>query len=322
VNLTRRELLQDAAIAAAGLAGVPPTAGRMPTRALGRAGRRVSILGFGTAPLGSDNTPPADVDRLLRLALDEGVDYVDTAPLYGSDGSRYGNAETKLRGFLRAHRKDVFLVTKANASRPTKAGMQQQVEESLKRLGVDHLDAVHVHNLGDFDMERIEGEDGAIAGLEEARKRGLLRYIGVSGHTRPSRFARILATGRIDLAMVALNFADRNNYDFEGQALPAAKKHGAAVLAMKVLGGSVGWQYDGKAKANLAAFHERAIRYALGLPQVSCAVIGLANEDEIRRAAAVARAYRPLTGPEREALLAEGREIAARRGLYYGPATG
>ncbi len=325
---TRREFIKDAAVVAGGLAAgtlacdEAQAAAKMPARVLGRIGRRASIVGFGTAPLGSDNTPPADVERILSFALDQGIDYVDTAPVYGSTDSRYGNAEMKLRGFLKAHRKDVFLVTKANSSRQTKAGMQQQVEESLKRLGVDHVDAVHIHNVGDFDMSRIEGEDGALAGLEEARKRGLLRYIGVSGHTRPPRFARIISTGRIDLTMVVLNFADRANYDFEAQVLPAAKAHGTAVIAMKVLGGSVGWAYDARAKANLAAYHERAIRYSLGLPQVACAVIGMANEDEVRQAVAVARAYKPLTADEREALLAEGREIARRRGLYFGPATG
>lgn len=328
MHITRRALLKDAALATGGIAiaelleAPALAAGSIPTRVLGRTGRRVSIVGFGTAPLGSDNSTPAEVERVLGSALDHGIDYIDTAPLYGSPESRFGNAEMKLRGFLQAHRRDVFLVTKANSARQSKQGMLQQVEESLRRLGVDHVDAVHIHNLGDFDMSRIEGDDGALAGLEEARKRGLLRWVGVSGHMRPARFARLIGTGRIDLAMVVLNFADRNNYDFEGQVLPAAKKHGTGVVAMKVLGGSVGWQYDGRARANFAAYYERAIRYSLGLPQVACAVIGMANEDEVLQAVKVARTYKPLNAAEREALLAEGRSLAERRGFYYGPSTG
>ena len=69
-------------------------------------------------------------------------------------------------------------------------------------------------------------------GIFEARKRGLLRFIGTSGHMRPHSIVTAIETGEIDLTMNALNFADRNNYDFEGLVLPAAKKQGTAVVAM------------------------------------------------------------------------------------------
>jgi aryl-alcohol dehydrogenase-like predicted oxidoreductase len=289
---------------------------------LGRTKQNVSLIGFGTAPLGSDNTTPDDADRILRAALGMGINYFDTAPVYGDPKSKFGNAEMKMKSFLASHRKDVFLVTKVNAERPDRDGVLRQLEESLKRLGVDCVDAVHIHNLGDFDMKQTLGRDGALAGLREARKREWTRWIGTSGHMRPARFVEAIQTGDIDLTMNSLNFADRENYDFEGLVIPAAKKQGTAVVAMKVLGGAVKWVYDAKTPACFADRHEAAIRYALGLPGVCSAVIGFSNVDEVRKAVEVARGYKPLDAEARTDLLTHGRRLAAERGLYYGPVTG
>lgn len=331
MSVTRREFIRETAAVAGGLAAAPllleeshadPVPAAMPERVLGRIGKRVPLIGYGTAPLGSDNTPPEAVTRILNAACDMGITYFDTAPVYGSRNTKYGTAEMKMKGFLKTRRDKIFLVTKVNVGcGQTRDGAIRMLQESLKDMGTDHADLVHIHNLGDFDMQRLMAEDGVLAGLEEAKKRGLLRYIGVSGHMRPARFVRLIETGKIDLTMVALNFADRNNYDFEGLVLPAAKKQNTAVVAMKVLGGTRQWSYDGRTQATLGEYHERAIRYALGLP-VACAVIGFNNEAETRQAVEVARRYKPLSAQERDALLEEGRRIAKERGLYYGPVTG
>jgi aryl-alcohol dehydrogenase-like predicted oxidoreductase len=330
MKISRRRFLETSAVAAGGLAALPlveATAdatekGMLPTRTLGRTKEKVSLLGFGLAPLGSDNTTPEAAERIVHFAIDQGIHYLDVAPVYGDPKSKYGNAEMKLKGVLKTRRKEVFLVTKVNSGRQTKAGVLEQLHESLERMGVDHVDAVHIHNLGDFDMEKVFGPDGALAGLKEARKQGLLRFIGASGHLRPARFVTALDTGDMDLVMNALNFADRHTYDFEGLVLPTAKRHGTAVVAMKVLGGAKEWRYDGSTPGTLAAYHERAIRYSLGLPGVACAVIGFAGESEVKQALEVARHFKPLSADERTALLEEGKKLAEARGLYYGPVTG
>jgi aryl-alcohol dehydrogenase-like predicted oxidoreductase len=293
----------------------------MPMRTLGRTNRRVSWIGFGTAPLGSDNTTPEEAENALNFALEQGINYLDTAPVYGDPNSKYGNAENKLKSILQTHRDRVFLVTKVNAGRPDSDGVLQQLEESLKRMGVDGVDAVHIHNLGDFDMEQVFAPHGTLAGLQKARDRGLLRYIGTSGHIRPARFATAIETGEIDLTMNVLNFADDHTYDFAGAVLPAARKHRTAFVAMKVLGGATDWKYDGEANATLADYHQRAIRYTLSIPDVDCAVIGFKNLDEVRQAVDVVRAYSPLTDIEHAALVHAGKELAATRGTYYGPIT-
>jgi uncharacterized protein len=330
MSITRRDFIKETATAAGAVAVSPlltePAQAApqgMPRRTLGRTKERVSIVGFGVAPLGSDNTTPEEVTRILSAAIDLGVNYVDVAPVYGDPKSKYGNAEMKLKEVMRTRRKEMFLVTKVNpGSGQTKEGVIRQLQNSLKDMGTDHADLVHIHNLGDWDMDRLFTPDGALAGLKEARKQGLLRYIGTSGHMRPRRFVRAIETSEIDVVMNALNFADRHNYDFEGLVLPAARKHGTAVIAMKVLGGAVKWQYDARTPGVFADKYEPAMRYALGLPDVACAVVGLANEAEIRKAVKTAQEYKPLTAMERADLLKEGKRLASGRVEYYGPVSG
>lgn len=325
--VTRRDFIRKTAATVSGIAALEAAQANqatqaevgdktqtLPKRDLGRTKQKVSIIGIGMAPLGSDKTTTEEAEAVVHAALDQGVTYVDVSP-------DYGNAESKLKGVLKTRRDGVFLVTKVNPDRADRAGVQKQIEESCKRMGVEHVDAVHIHNLGDFDMAKVLTDEGALGGLKEARKRGLIRFIGTSGHMRPQRFVTAIATGDIDLTMNALNFADRNNYDFEGLVLPVARKHGTAIVAMKVLGGAVKWQYDGQTPGTLAKYHERAIRYSLGLPGVVVAVIGLSTADEAKQAAQVARAFKPLTGDERLTLLDAGKKLAADRGLYYGPIT-
>lgn len=321
---SRRDFLKDAAFTVGGAAALSLSSGdagaagkgaALPQRTLGRTRVRVPLLGFGMAPLGGGGTSFGEAEALVEHAIEPGITYIDVSP-------DYGNAEDKLKPVLKGRRDRVFLVTKVNPQAQDREGVQRQIERSLQRMGTDRIDAIHIHNLGDFDMGRLFAPDGAIAGLKEARRRGLIRYIGISGHMRPARFATAIDTGDIDLAMIALNFADRHTYDFEGVVLPPAKKHGTAVVAMKVLGGAVNWRYNGRTPATLAAYHERAIRYALGLSGVSTAVIGFSNTREVDAALAVAKGYKPLSKTERADLLSEGRRLAKERGLYYGPVTG
>src|SRR6266849_4772966 len=156
MKITRRCFLGAASGLAAGFAPAAESlaaAGDMPRRTLGRTGVRVPIIGFGLAPLGSGRTSSAEADTIVRGAIDMGVTYLDVSP-------DYGDAEAKLKSPLQGTRERVFLVTKVNPSAPDAAGVQRQIEASLKRMGVERLDAVHVHNLGDFQMDMVLGPNG------------------------------------------------------------------------------------------------------------------------------------------------------------------
>jgi predicted aldo/keto reductase-like oxidoreductase len=145
----------------------------------------------------------------------------------------------------------------------------------------------------------------------------------VTGHNRPPRFAPVIESGEVDVIMVALNFADYHQYRFEEQILPAARRHGCGILAMKVYGGhaqgSAGYGRRGPAKID-GALLESALRYGLGIGGVAAAVIGVYGTDEVRQSVEWAKRYRPLAAAETVALREKGRPLAAQWGPHFGPA--
>lgn len=315
---SRREFLQEAAhlagstVVAAGLVGESLNASRikLPRRKLGRTGVEVSIIGMGLASLGMAHYPVKEFESAVEAALDEGINYFDTQP-------NYGETEQYLSPIAHRHRDRLFIVTKTWEK--SKASVLASIRGSLDRLGLDRVDAVLLNNIGGYDTEQVFGRAGALAGLKEARRRGQVRFIGLSGHYQPEHFARALESAEFDIVMAPFNFVDRFIYTFEQEILPVAAKHGVGVIAMKTFGGAVGLKYDTREQRAMLPTdeHELAIRYVLGLPGMCSAVIGCKSAAEIRLAARLGREYRRLAHAELASLEARGRELASRWGRRY-----
>ena len=316
---TRREFLAGAAgLTGSTLLGGGPLRhraetspeGTLPRRRLGRTGVDVSILGMGLAPLGMAGFPSDDFRAVVRAALDQGVSYFDVQP-------DYGDAEKHLAPLLKEQRARLFVVTKT--SEQSKQGTLDSIARSLGRLGTSCVDAVLLNNIGVFNLQRLFRADGALSGLKEARRRGQVRFIGLSGHWRPEHFVRALETGEFDVAMAPFNFVDRHTYTFERDILPVAARHETGVVAMKALGGAVGLHYDTRQQRAmlLESHHELAIRYVLGLPQLCCVVVGCKSAEEVRLASRAARGYRALNESEHASLLTLGRKLAGEWGAHY-----
>ena len=197
-------------------------------RDLGRTGKRVSLLGVGSAPLGEPDVTQGEADRIVHASIGAGINYFDTAPIYEA-------AELRLGLALKGRRDKVILVSKVEAT--SKQDAQWQVRDSLRKLQTDRLDAVHIHNVGRTDrfpsMEVLLGPEGALAGLEEYRKQGIIGHVGLTCHMRPKRALPVLETGRIELVMCAANFVDLHTYDFEGTVFDAARRRGLGIVAME-----------------------------------------------------------------------------------------
>ena len=310
---TRRELGKKAALAGAALAAASSgarAAGQVPRRALGNTGIEVGILGIGTSPLGKPEVSQQEVDRVIAAAIDEGVNYLDTAPIYEMAERRLGRA-------LKGRRGHFVLVSKVEAT--SKQDATWQLEESLLKLKTDYLDVVHLHNVGRTDrfpsLEVLTGENGALEALRIAKKKGLIRHIGLTCHLRPKRALPVIETGEIELVMCAANFVDRHTYNFEGTVFAAAAKRGMGVVAMKILGGVQG---DGS-PLSAPEYYDQAVRYALGIPGLSVAIMGVKNVAELRQAAAAFRAYKPLTQDEISQLDETGKQLANKWGELRGP---
>jgi len=319
--ISRREFLRQTTIAASGLAlggglaAVAETAGGpLPTRVLGRTGAKVTILGLGTAPVGEALVEPTEAARIFGEVMDRGVNYIDTARIYG-------HAEEVLGQLVPSRRDKLFLVTKVWTDSGAQA--QRSFEESLRKLKVDHVDLVHIHHIGGKDLDKVLAKDGVLEYLRRQKQAGKLRFIGMSGHASPSRFLRMLETGQIDVVMAVMNYADRNIYDFEGKVLPECRKQNVGVVAMKVYAGIKGGfpnHKKGWVGCNTPPeLLPKALAYALDLGGVSAAVVGPFTWEQAVHNVELAQRYRPLGAAERQELLAFGQELAGKLGPRYGP---
>lgn len=309
------EWAQSSAIAAGTASGsAAPDRQEMPYEVLGRTGVKVSRLGVGCAQFGQGRGLTVDdVAAVMHRALAQGINYFDTAP-------NYQDSEEKMGPTVKEIRDKIFLVSKSESG--TYEGTWESIRRSLKRLQTDHLDMVHIH---DFaweerfgDLKMVLGDKGILGALREAKKQGVIRFIGASGHHGPSRFHALLDTGEVDVLMNAVNFVCQHTYDFENKVWSRAREAKVGLVAMKVLGG------DGPKMERYKIpeeYYERAIRYALSAPGLSCLVIGMKNPAECERAARVVAGAQPLSDDERYALAREGLDLAGKPEwrLAYGP---
>jgi predicted aldo/keto reductase-like oxidoreductase len=194
---------------------------------------------------------------------------------------------------MATRRKDVWLATKIPDR--TRDEFMRRLEASLKRLQTDHVDLVHIHSLGQAeDLAKIEAKDGALKGLMEAREQKMARFAGMTSHTNGEVMAKAIERHDLDCVQMALN-ASRNGR-FEELALPAANAKNLGVIAMKVTGQEflVG---DGAGKADMNSL----LRYSMSLP-VTTAVVGMPRPEMLAHNVEIARAFSPLSDPEKERL--------------------
>ena len=309
-RITRRDLGKTAAIAGALAAGVGVQAAPVGKRQLGKTGLEVGVLGIGTSPLGAEGVSQNEVNNVIAAAADYGVNYLDTAPIYNQSERRLGPA-------LKGKRDKFVLVTKVEAT--SKQDATWQVKESLQKTRAEYFDLVHVHNVGRTDrfpsLDILLGDDGALAGLEALKKQGLVKHVGMTCHLRPRRALPILRSGRVEVVMAAVNCIDRHIYDFENTVFSEAAERGIGVVAMKILGGTQG---DGAILSD-EPHYGRSVRYALGIPGLSVAIMGMKSVAELDKAVATVNAYKPLEGAELSEAMKEGKRRAAELGEHRGP---
>lgn len=325
--LSRRDFVR-AGVATAGVLGLgrlgaveegKAVPAPLPRRALGKTGAEVTILGLGTACMGHRNQNKPDLPPLIEVfseAIDCGINYIDT-------GRIYGRAEEALGEVLRTRRDKVFLATKVWAEESADA--EKKFNESLKWLKVEHVDLVLLHSTGDKKIDRVLGPQGSWEFLRKMKKDGRARFLGLSGHSRPANFVRMIEeTGEVDSLLIAMNFVDRHTYGFEERVLPVARKRGLGVMAMKVFGGIRGSFPNYSAKTPHPSQMERemhadAVRYILSLEGVTGMVIGVHDADQLRRNIDLVRDAKPLAPQDLAALVEKGKELAGTWGPRFGP---
>ena len=200
----------------------------IPTMAFGRTGHESSRVLFGAAAL--SNVTQDVADRTLQVLLEHGVNHIDVA-------FSYGEAELRVRPWLRRHRKEFFLATKTDGR--TAADARDQLYRSLDRLGVDHVDLWQLHSLADpIEWDTALSPGGAIDAAVEAKEQGLIRFIGITGHgvQIAANIRRSLERFDFDTVLLPYNYVTMQlpyyaeNFD---AVVRTCQQRGAAVQTIK-----------------------------------------------------------------------------------------
>ncbi|MCK4747092.1 MAG: aldo/keto reductase, partial [Bacteroidales bacterium] len=156
------------------------------------------------------------------------------------------------------------------------------------------------------DLAKAFSDEGAMGALREAKQKGIIRFIGASGHVYPSRLHYAIDSGEIDVMMVAVNYIIQHNYDFEHKIWLRALTKDIGMVAMKVLGGA---EVTDRSHRIPAEDYEMAIRYAITLQGLSSAVVGVKNLEEYNLLINTFLKAKPLTEDEYLSLSKRGLEI-------------
>ena len=271
-----------------------------PTRALGRTGARVLAVSLGGEGILRTTGRAKEAVPVILEALRVGVRYCDTAPAYQQSQDYYGAA---FRAAGPGARAGVFLASKTHER--TRERALRLLDDSLRRLGTDHLDLWQMHDLRELDeLDVMCGPNGALQAAQEARADGRVRFIGLTGHHDPRVLVEAMRRFPFDSVLVAINPADPRYQPFIPTVVAEARRRGIGVVGMKVLAA-------GRLPREVAV--PELIRYAAA--HADTVIIGCSSVEEVRANLAVATApdFTPLSGAEQRALEAR---IAPRAELY------
>ena len=261
----RRALL---ALLAAGAVGPALAQSRIMTKPIPTTGEPVPLIGVGTwqtFDVGSDSAARAPLREVLKL-LNKNV--VDSSPMYGSSESVAGDLIAELR-----LREQLFIATKVWTNGRDKG--IQQMETSFKRLRVERMDLMQVHNLADVETHTRT--------LLDWKAKGRIRYIGITHYTSSaySEVERLLKTRQYDFLQINYSLGERES---QNRVLPLAQELKVAVIANRPFAeGALFRQTKGKplppwaAELGIASWAQYFLKWIVSHPSVTCAIPGTGN---------------------------------------------
>src|SRR5262245_59378212 len=276
----------------------------IPYRTLGHTGERVSAIGLGGWHLGFEQLDEKMSIRIIREAIDGGINCLDNSWDYND-----GESERLMGRALRnGYRDKVFLMTKIDGR--SKEEATRQLEDSLRRLDTDCIDLVQHHEVLRYeDPHRIFDDEGANAALLEAKQAGKLRYIGFTGHKDPHIHLHTLEVAAqhgftFDTVQMPLNVMDAHYRSFERLVVPELVRQNIGVLGMKSMGNGV------ILRSGMVTAIE-CLHYALNLP-TSVVITGIDSLEILDQAFDAARTFSRMSDAQLQALLAKTAKAAAR----------
>jgi predicted aldo/keto reductase-like oxidoreductase len=200
----------------------------MQKRRLGEIGYMATIAALGSLAVGWRGLSKSDIERTMKLVIDHGVNYFDVAP-------SYEDAEVNIAPWVKEYRSSIFVADKTTQRK--KEGAWQELNVSLERTGAEYFDLYQFHAVNSMkDLDLIMGDGGAIEAFEEAKEKGLIKHIGITGHADANVLAEALKRYPFDSVLLPVNFViyfhlnDRSDFR---KVLNLAMEKDVGVIAIK-----------------------------------------------------------------------------------------
>ncbi len=248
----------------------------MRKRRLGRTNLMVSVIGYGGGAIGHPRQIP-----ILQEAIQMGVNFIDTAYIYGK-----GRSELVIGEAIKGLRDKVYIATKTGQRFAD--GAAREIEESLRRLQVEKIDLLQMHGVGGFKgLEAVlDPNKGTLLAARELQKQGKISFIGITGAHSPIDGREPPPPERVQQELAVMTEAIKTNqfdtmmlsYHIEWQGEPVqklialAKEHDIGVIVKKPLGG-------GKLIAQYGA--KRLLQFVIENPDIHTAIPGMARIEHV-----------------------------------------
>lgn len=270
----------------------------MEYRRLGRTEMQVSVVGLGgMGVISRHHRTLDDATRIVHVALDRGVNFIETA-------RGYFDSEKVIGEVMKTRRDGVFLATKSYLRSAKRC--EQQIVESLQNFGTRKIDLYQVHHVQyEYELEQILGKGGALEAIRSYQKQGLIDHVGVTSH-HPRILVQALETGQFDVVQFPFSIVERDHFR---EIYPVARRLDVGIIAMKSLsGGNL---------QNVAT----ALKYVIS-HDIATAALGCSTVEQVTDDCDVADSFTSLTEDEKRALVEEAESLPekfCRRCRYCEP---
>jgi predicted aldo/keto reductase-like oxidoreductase len=272
-------------------------------RRLGKTEIDVTILGLGGEVILRTYGYEKEAYALINRAIDVGINYFESARAYSGSETYYGLA-------LKERRKEIFLASKSHAR--DKRGALIHLEETLKNMKTDYLDLWQVHDVRTHEeIKKIFGPGGAFDAFIEAKDKGFIRFIGVTGHYDPLIIRQCIENYDFDTVLIPVNPAEPKYKSFLSEVVPFACKKDMGIIGMKVYFRGIAERLPGF--VTMEPFY----RFALSQP-ITSAIIGCDDIYQLEENVYFATSFSPMKDEEIKELV-DAVSPYAKRLMYYKP---
>ena len=226
---------------------------------------KVSVIGIGGGAFKDKSKSSTLIKEIVRFGYENGINLVETAEDYG---------EKKITPAIKDIRDEIVLISKSFSS--NKKEMKKSIRNSLKKLETNYIDIYMLHTVNSIDGLKFLMNQGSLDALKDAKKNGLIGYIGISGHRVPVLIEAI-KTNEFDVVEVPYCIGAHKTE----KLFKVAKEYGVGIIAIRVFGGGILIPRIKNCKQAAFMNPQNALSYVLSNPDISTALIGVSSIEHL-----------------------------------------